>query len=299
MHKTNCVSAFLVKYLTVLAWLVLLTGCSPSEQRQGLPTLTPRIQSPPLATPSATATSAEPQDSPNPFPIHLTNSLEGISPNGEWIAMAGWPATADGESQFATGVLLNQRTQNQRWVPLYTSDKKFGRAITVDFSPDNRLLVLANLKGTLLVYRLSDLQEYRVIHYQPWMNYQSVPWIRYNWISDSKSFLVYMADPTNFIYVVDLDGNSRPLLTVKDIYFDKTPRVHDTDVDFMPVYSPDGTQIAYLADFSGYGQGSINRPVDNQLWMIDVATGKREMVYQGLTGERPTWSPDSQKVLFK
>ena len=81
------------------------------------------------------------------------------------------------------------------------------------------------------------------------------------------------------LYVMDVDGGNLTLLT-------DTP----LDDEFVPAWSPDGTQIAY--DFTPAGENGF-------IHIINVdGTGGRRLTTDPANDTNPIWSPDGTKILF-
>ena len=93
----------------------------------------------------------------------------------------------------------------------------------------------------------------------------------------------------NEIYLMDLDGRNIGRLT------DNPSGPPETNAEYDPAWSPDGTKIAFRR-----GEG---RKAD--LWIIDLATGvERRLDIPPSTGTRafdgqPAWSPDGQRIAFR
>ena len=67
-----------------------------------------------------------------------------------------------------------------------------------------------------------------------------------------------------------------------------------TDFGYSPAWSPDGKQIVFATE------GVIDimaRATTSQLWIIDVETGAKKMLYKG-DAVHPQWSPHGSRIAF-
>ncbi len=81
------------------------------------------------------------------------------------------------------------------------------------------------------------------------------------------------------IYVMSASGGERSLMTPNTVGFR----------DVEPVWSPDGTKLAFISDRNGF----------NNLGVIDVATGEETiLLVEDVEHSDPQWSPDGQWITF-
>src|SRR5438046_2940639 len=80
------------------------------------------------------------------------------------------------------------------------------------------------------------------------------------------------------IWIVDRDGgDARRLVT-------------GTDIETGPVFSPDGTMVAYTGDYDG----------NQDVYVVPAAGGEpRRLTFHPGTDVAVGWSPDGQRVLFR
>lgn len=95
---------------------------------------------------------------------------------------------------------------------------------------------------------------------------------------DGKSLITSVGTQQSVIWIHDAQGD-RALTNEGYAYF--------------PALSPDGKTIYYLQK-----GGSSRSFISGELWKVDVATGKQEAVFPGLTLAHFALSPDGQKVAF-
>jgi Tol biopolymer transport system component len=102
-----------------------------------------------------------------------------------------------------------------------------------------------------------------------------------DWSHDGQ-WIVFNGGPTDasyWTYKIKPDGTNDTLLMTKGIY---------------PVWSPNGTKIAYWDFVSGYPY------IDSSdIFIIDLGTGGITNLTNDYHGdERPNWSPDGKKIVF-
>lgn len=95
--------------------------------------------------------------------------------------------------------------------------------------------------------------------------------------------------------VVENDPDGLLQIWIKDLTYDTRQQVsHNTRaIAYDPVWSPDGTRIAYASAESG----------STEVYVYDIATDvSRQLTFTttALTyNQHPSWSPDSSKIVFK
>jgi len=66
------------------------------------------------------------------------------------------------------------------------------------------------------------------------------------------------------------------------------------DAGYRPAWSPDGTRLVVAsADF----EHPAARPARSELWVIEVASGREEKIYDG-DAVQPAWSPSGHRIAF-
>lgn len=164
---------------------------------------------------------------------------------------------------------------------------------SVDFSPDGK-------KITLLIDRFDDGERrfyIWVYNIGEWHNptlllsyLSEMRGSGIKWAPDSQSIAVSYLENGYALSILSLDGTYKNLLTYEDVQREEG----DGQELFGPTWSPDGKKIAYVnADFLD------EHPV--QLRTVEIATGKKELLYSGKpeeAGVKPIWSPDGEKIAF-
>ena len=91
------------------------------------------------------------------------------------------------------------------------------------------------------------------------------------------------------IYVMNSDGSSLSQLTFPDPATDTTGRVIDTTSNFQPVWSPDGTKIAF---------GST-RDTNPEIYVMDPnGSNVVRLTTNAAEDGQPAWSPDGARIAF-
>ena len=108
----------------------------------------------------------------------------------------------------------------------------------------------------------------------------------YSWSPDGERIAFYHAagvegggrfDATADIYTMAADGSAVRQLT------------DDPALDLFPVFSPDGSKIAFTSDRAG--------TVD--VWVMDAdGSNKRRLTNNGATNWAPSWHPDGKRIIF-
>lgn len=157
--------------------------------------------------------------------------------------------------------------------------KERGEVESMRWSPDGTLVVYAAARPgqhqNLFIASVTDGQTRQLTH-------QKMPCMDPVWAPDGRSIAyVSFRDGMRRIYLLNLDDGRERRLTL-----------NDGDDEFAPRFSPDGKSVAYLA---------ANDKLAARVAVADVASGKGGMVSR--VSERsietqPSWSPDSQRLLF-
>ncbi len=104
---------------------------------------------------------------------------------------------------------------------------------------------------------------------------QSVLWTRYPAISPDGQTIAF--EYKGDIYTVPVSGGSAAPLTIHEAY------------DYMPVWSPDGRNIAFASDRSG----------NFDIYLISSYGGAPKRLTYYSNGEAPSaFTPDGQNVIF-
>ncbi len=94
---------------------------------------------------------------------------------------------------------------------------------------------------------------------------------------------------------MNLDGTYKNLIAFDEVHTGTMPSGATKYAlgMFGPTWSPDGRKIAYVIEKIWWTSAI-------QLWTVEVASGKKELLYSGKVGEvgyEPEWSPDGTKIL--
>lgn len=203
-------------------------------------------------------------------PVGATADLEGVEPNANFWAFAGWnrvvfQAWTDGNWELFT----NMNDQVTRLTYTVASDNYPDLNNTAD-----RIAFNSNMAGSHDIFainvdggaltRLTFEDSYN--EYDP------------SWSPDSKR-IAYVSNKTGVsdIYIMNSDGTGSTRLTTSQ------------NSDFNPAFSPDGKKIAYVTGSGDYGQ-----------LMVMNADGSAPQALSGalLYMAHPAWSPDGKKIAF-
>jgi Tol biopolymer transport system component len=89
------------------------------------------------------------------------------------------------------------------------------------------------------------------------------------------------------LYIIGIDGSNLQRLTESPVALGE------------PSWSPDGSQIAFVRGYdTTYGGYANVTSCGQEIYVIDVATGKQENLTKGEGGTDPTWSPDGTRIAF-
>jgi len=91
------------------------------------------------------------------------------------------------------------------------------------------------------------------------------------------------------IYVMNSDGSNVGQLTFPDPARDSTGHVKDTTSNFHPVWSPDGTKIAFASTRDGNAEIYVMDPNGSNITRLTNDPAE---------DAQPTWSPDGTKLAF-
>ena len=106
-----------------------------------------------------------------------------------------------------------------------------------------------------------------------------------SWSSDavaaetSAGRIVFESDPHGHrdIWIMDVDGTNAEALT------------GDRADDVFPVWSPDGSRIAWSRGDKGV----------YEIWVMNAdGSGKVQITFDGVRSRAPTWSPDGERIAF-
>lgn len=191
------------------------------------------------------------------------------SPDGTRIAFQSrvnsyteiFVASADGSSI----INISKTPDEHEWAPMWSPNSN---SILIDSHNDGHY-------GLALMDAGSGAK--RSLTSSPvWKKYDYTP----NWSSDGKRIVLASARDVEWeIHVVNVDTGAQTRLT------------HDLAMDWGPVWSPDGSRIAFVKAVGGdslyvmKADGSEQKPLSNTMDYISD-------IY-------PTWSPDGEKIVFQ
>ena len=126
------------------------------------------------------------------------------------------------------------------------------------------------------------------------------------WSPDNKSMIISVGTYGSFhesppdtgdqpiIGLLSLDGTFRPLLTWNELFpGEEKPEMVQPFGGFGPTWSPDGKKIAFIT-YNRYAH-----PEEDRLWIMDVNSGEKTLIYSGYLGGDPRWSPDGKNIAFE
>lgn len=112
---------------------------------------------------------------------------------------------------------------------------------------------------------------------------------RYPALSPDGTRLAFTRDEgtDHALYVVGIDGNNLRRLSTSSVGVAE------------PVWSPDGSKIAYLRGYdTTYGGLANLSGCGPEIYVIDVFSARETNLTQGAGGVDPTWSPDGTRIAF-
>lgn len=96
------------------------------------------------------------------------------------------------------------------------------------------------------------------------------------------------------VFTINADGSGQANIT-NGVKYVKWPTSNANN--FAAAWSADGTRVAFISDRDYDGNGSV----DFEIYIMNAdGTGLKRLTYGGvgLSGNRPTWSPDGTKIAF-
>ncbi len=281
---------------SILLILFFLVSCGPAKivpvstrPLAFLPTLIP-TQTPTIYVPPSPASSATPNANAKlaDFPPGCGGDwLNTLSPDLMWAVNDCGP----------NGDVVVWRIGEQQ-TAIISEDNTSPSYFCAAFSPDSKKLLLAVSNGPLLLFEVGQWQTPKKLYPKllPISFSLSLVDHCFSWSPDSQSFTISYLLPGQALSVMKLDGTYKNLIAFDEVHIGNAPSDASKYALFLfgPSWSPDGSKIAYVL-----AKDMVNPP-PIQLWTVEVASGKKELLYSGKTGEvgyEPEWSPDGTKIL--
>jgi TolB protein len=249
-----------------------------------------------------------------PSPIPPPGILKW-SPNGEYIAVQSWLDSNniihiyrisdihDGTRNDELEIFASIQGDSFDWAPDSTNQLVFAREESIYRTAleDEPILLLATRwdristitwlsggnqiafspSGTSQLFFINNDGEY-VDGYFPQYNYTELAW------SPDGELIAYTdfrRDDNSDIKIIRADGGP-------DFYLTQDPKCDD-----HPVWSPDGQQIAFTSS-----RNKDPDPASDPQWDIYVVAVEEgvalQLTTQGYINTQPSWSPDSQKLVY-
>jgi Tol biopolymer transport system component len=260
MKRKPCRSFAIPVILLLVITQTFLSGCIQTHPRAA-----PTIEATNFPTQTATETAEAPTLRPKVALAKIPDncSLAALSPDIEWMVIHCFP----GEIGKAG------RIGSSETVTLLNGD---GAAMT--FSPDSKKLLVVT-REAIWLFNVGDWQNPKKLF--------SAGGVA-TWAPDGQSIAISYIKEGYALSILYLDGTVKNLLTETDVH-----KIIGPGNDFFgPAWSPDSKKIAYVSTDSWQPQ-----PV--QIRTVEIATGKKELLYSGKPGEigfNPVWSPDGNKI---
>lgn len=112
-----------------------------------------------------------------------------------------------------------------------------------------------------------------------------------SWSPDGRTIAISHFKAGWALSMVDALGNSQDLLRNNEV---QTGNTYSPENWFGPTWSPDSRELAYVT------MGDPFHPQPVQLWILDIASGEKKLMYAGKPEEAglydPAWSPGGTKI---
>ena len=265
MQRNYLLRSFILTMLIAIGLQTLLTGCVPKTSS---PTQVTTVSKSPSPTLLVDNTSVSTFASVTKFVDIPDNcNLADLSHNFKWIAIYCGKAFEVAEVGSA------------QWIPLFQSPKA-----AVVFSPDSTKLLAWSTTTFVATFELFDVNDW--YSHKFLLNSPSAGTI--TWSPDSQSVAISYLNKGFALSILHLNGTVDNLLTYADVGYE----FGDGSEGFGPAWSPDSKNIAYVHPY-------LSETLPVQINTVEVATGKKRLLYSGRPGEvasYPVWSPDGRMI---
>jgi WD40 repeat protein len=283
MRNDHALQVLSFRLFGLILILFLCIGCQSGNGQVVTPVSEQRLPAPIHLLPTLTGTSLLPvATSRELFSVTVSNysGYPVLTADCQWIAIPVEDFYTDSQGRIGTKYnIWISRTPDIQWTPLFSEAEDLVSIPKLKFSPDGKHLAAVNSEGVWF-FTTGDWQK-RVYYAHKMWGYL------FDWSPDSHSVAVVIREGENLLFMMNLDGKMRSLLTMSDVFPDGEPVGEWVGVfDWGPVWLSGGTKVAYI---SGHNPGS------NSLWTVDINTGKKEKLAEDV-GDHPILSPDGQKI---